>query len=175
MPGPGPLPPPPLGARPEGFVDLLKIKAGGRFPQHLADDWLLPTFDLSAWYQDLQAVTVRATLVNNALGATVAIATVPQGECWAIRQASIIGLSNAPAGITRLGAEIVYTDTNSNPIGVLVVTPVGAGPDIIAAGQSINPPIILQPGQQLVGNSTTWVGAGANSQVCAVRYLRLPL
>lgn len=173
-PQPSPLGPPPLGVRPEGLLDLLSIKSGGRFPQHLADTWLQPGIELADWYLEQEAIFATATLTWTAAGTQQVVGTVPAQEQWLLRSCSMWSQSAIAAGVTRIQAAMFYTDANNTPLQVLLTTPVQAGPDYLNAGVIFPRPIIVPPGTRITAQTTAYAGAAGGAFTCAVRYCRLP-
>jgi len=98
------LPPPPLGRRPEGLLDVLGIKSGGRYPQHLLQD-LQPQIDLTQLYFDPRAEYLKggngtvSAVANLVAGTTI---TVPASEDWLILSAEIASDGQVNPTITLL-------------------------------------------------------------------------
>lgn len=170
-----PLPPPPLGARPEGLLDILGVKSGGRFPQHLADNWLQPQIDLTDWYLDQRAVTVTGSLVASSIAATTVVATVPAQQNWLLRACSLLSSSSISGTVTRLGVTLHYTDPNNSPIQVLLNSGIWVGGDYLSAGLVLPRPIILGPNSRVTALCTAYAGTAGGTITAALRYVPLPL
>lgn len=78
--------PPPLTTRPEGLLSMLGLQSNGRYPQHLAMDWLQPTLDLLPWYLESRASieSVSSLQTNVALGDVRHCYQVPTQEVWVL-------------------------------------------------------------------------------------------
>lgn len=79
--------PPPLTTRPEGLLSMLGLQTNGRYPQHLAEDNLVPTLDLLMWYLESRAEIQSAdnvALGNVSAGTFVNMFTVPAQEVWVL-------------------------------------------------------------------------------------------
>lgn len=76
--------PPPLTTRPEGLLSMLGLQTNGRYPQHLAEDYLTPTLDLLPWYLESRAEiqSVQGLVTNVALGDVRLVYQVPAQEVW---------------------------------------------------------------------------------------------
>lgn len=84
--------PPPLTARPEGFLSSLGIQSGGKYPQHLLPD-LVPTYELGPWYreynQTFRSITSGINLIGNAGDLIDTTLQVPDGKVWIVNRIGI--------------------------------------------------------------------------------------
>jgi len=179
--GRSPLPPPPLGARPEGILDVLGIKTGGRYPQHLYGD-LLPQLDLSELYlqQPVQyALSSGGTMSGTGLVNTDVI-LVPDNEAWLLMAGELASDSTLTATLTgvRLGLSLglggaTYNQTTS-PVPLLYTGRDWVQPDILADAWQFSPYVLAQPGSRLQSICLRYTGSGSETIRFRLRYLRLP-
>lgn len=168
------LGPPPLGARPEGLLDILAIKSGGKFPQHLGPE-LQGTFDLAAWYLEQRSVYASNTFTFSTSAQGFTIGTVPANQQWLLRAASIRSTALVPATITRFGVSIEITDAAAVPLLPIWDESGVVGGDFIATGFILPTPIILAPGCAVKGVSNAYAGTGSPAVEGRIRYVPLPL
>jgi len=176
-----PLPPPPLGARPEGLLDILGIKTGGRYPQHL-HEVLQPGLDLTGVYLAQAATSVLSsggTCSGTGLVATDAI-IVPSTENWLVLYGEIASDGAVTAGITALrfaltaniGGATWNQASATSPI--LFVGKDWAPPDVIADSWEPLTPRFIPAGSRLQTLCTRYAGAGSETIRHRLQYVRLP-
>lgn len=170
----GPLgTPPPITARPDGLLSLLGLQTQGRFPQHLAYDWLLPTLDLTRWYleaeQDFPTISQSSA---NALG-FLQFTQVPQDQAWVFLGCSL----SSTAGLVAARMDGVVRGNSTAGAGSFVplAAPVRAeigqaqmvGGDAGAVGQLLRPLTTIG----------TWsnIAATAVPQTLILRVVRLQI
>lgn len=81
--------PPPITARPDGLLSLLGLQTQGKFPQHLAYDWLQPTMDLTRWYLEAEQDFPTFTQLWGAAVGFTQFFQVPQDEVWVLLGGSL--------------------------------------------------------------------------------------
>lgn len=166
------LPPPPLTIRPSGLLDFLSIQAGGRYPQHLAEN-LVPTFDLANWYFDAQAETVTsAALAQTGAGSASVGFTVPAGEAWSVGSYTIFG--NVAALTTKFENAVAIFDTDGVTVRhILAVSPY---PYVAseAMAWSYRPPYpdLWLPGTPIGLHCITAAGAAGTTPTLRLRIVR---
>lgn len=176
----GPLPPPPLGNRPEGLLSLLEIQTGGRYPQHLAEN-LQSTMDLTSLYLANKVKRIMGTFNTiGAAGATAQWTSVPNNEKWWILRA-FADSQNVAAGISQLDFTIVYTTDGTTYPGTNgggnLLAPAGypfIGADLPHKCQEWSS-MILPPGTRLWGYTTRYGGAGTYNLNLRLDYVPLPI
>lgn len=166
------MPPPPLGARPEGLLALLGIQAGGRFPQHLTEE-LLPTAELLQWYLEQETQEVNATLALTGLGSIQTVATVPNDQQWILRDCSMWCASNIPGTITGASVAMQVLKPGTIISGILAVLPSMVGGRSYSTLQLLTPYRILFPGESVRLFGDFWAGTGTANIVGSLRYVPL--
>lgn len=169
----GMLPPPPLGTRPEGLLALLGIQAGGRYPQHLGEDFV-PVADLIQWYLEQEATYVSAQLTIASAASIQAIGTVPATEQWLLRDVSMTSTSTLPGGVTEAGAAILVLDPATVVRGCLISERGWVGGRNVAIGATCTPFRIIPPGWSFRAIALSWAGVGSPLIDCTIRYVPLP-
>jgi len=175
------LPPPPLGARPEGLLDLLGIKTGGKYPQHLAYE-LVPVVNLFGIYLQQAATTILSS--GGSCGAVGLVATdaiiVPATENWLVLNAEIASDGAVLGTITALklaltvnvGGATWNQVTSSSP--VVFDGDLWIGGDIVADVWQPNTPYFIPAGCRLQTLCTRYAGTGSETIRHRLSYVRLP-
>lgn len=179
--GGSPLPPPPLGARPEGLLDVLGIKTGGRYPQHLVTD-LLPMLDLTQLYLQQgasYALSSGGTLSGVGLINTDVIIT-PDNENWLLLAGEISSDSAVTATITALRVGLTmglggatYNQLTS-PVPLLYCGKDWVTNDLVTDAWQFSVPVLVLPGTRLQSFCSRYAGSGTETMRFRLRYVRLP-
>lgn len=160
----GPLGPAPITERPVGLLDLLGIKNGGQYPQHMASDWLLPTFDLLPWYLQQQQETLKFTppVLGNILSMQ-AVTTVDQGQCWWVHDVAMRSTAAWAGTLTQFGVELWGADSSNLAVTPIVATPIytPATSARLLFMQQLPTPRLLLPGTPITIGAHAFAGTSA--------------
>lgn len=177
-----PLPPPPLGARPEGLLDLLGIKTGGRYPQHLGSE-LVPVLNLAELYLAQASTTILSS--GGTLSAVGLVATdvliVPATENWLIRTCEIASDGAVTAGITSIIVGLTINGGGATWNQVTATSPMPfVGETVWTAGDIISEvwippsPYFVSAGSRIQTACLRYAGAGSETIRHRMSYVRLP-
>jgi len=106
---------PPINRLPDGLLDFLGIRSGGRNPQNLTEQ-LLPTLDLTRWFKDVQQFVDTANLdplIANTNAGLIPLTNlvnaglVPQNECWFVLPGTAITWTFAVVAGLRIRGNLV--------------------------------------------------------------------
>lgn len=164
MAGPGALGPAPITERPIGLLDLLAIKNGGQYPQHLASDWLLPTFDLFDWYAQFQSETLKFTpSVLGNIASMQSVTTVDQAEVWWLHDVAFRSTSAFAGTLTQFGVELWVGDSSNLAVSPLAQTPIytPATSFRLLYMQTFARPRLLLPGSPISIGAFAFAGTAA--------------
>lgn len=180
MPPVSPLGPAPVTERPQGLLDLLGIKNGGQYPQHLASDWLLPIFDLGNWYQQWQQeLQVFPTTALGNIASLQTVTTVPTGELWLVHDLALRSSAAIAATMTAFGLEVWGSDSTGAALSQLAVTEplttTAAGTSRVAFMQQYPEPRLILPGTPIWMGAWLFTGTGAPAVNVHLRFTRCGL
>jgi len=119
--------PPPINRLPQGLLDFLGIRAGGRNPQTLTEQ-LLPTLDLLRWYKDSQQflshLSLSALVANQNAGILpltnlpgLNSGLVPQNEAWILLPGTSVSWTfDVVAGLRARGVLRIQPDPGTGSV-----------------------------------------------------------
>jgi len=99
----------PINRLPQGLLDFLGIRSGGRNPQQLTEQ-LLPTMDLSDWYKQNASREVQVTATSLvadtsagffSLTVAGAVFEVPNNEIWIMRRGTRVNWDLQLGAVTQ--------------------------------------------------------------------------
>lgn len=163
--------PPPLTTRPEGLLSMLGLQTNGRYPQHLADDYLQAHINLLPWYLQSRAEiqSRQGVAINVAPGAFLQLYQVPTQEVWILLDFTIQPVTIASGCTLQLCRVRSNDDLSrlalSEPTAVTAASLPLIGNTAAAAGIIFRPTV--QIGVQFVAGS----GVG-NSWNSCLRFVR---
>jgi len=173
--------PPPLTTRPEGLLSMLGLQSNGRYPQHLAYDQLLPTMDLTLWYQESRAEILSITpttpllIGGSVAGSFVQIYQVPVQEHWLLLAYSINVDPVSPLGAGSVSLCRARANDSASRIALSAETKLcgaaGAGRSLICMDWSCRG-LLIRPSVQIGLHVADAIGAGITINA-TLRFVRL--
>jgi len=165
--------PPPLTTRPEGLLSMLGLQTNGRYPQHLAEDSLLPTIDLLPWYLESRAEiqSVQGHSMAAAVpGGFIPLYTVPAQEVWVLLAFTIQPVVIA----TGCTVQLTRTRSNDNLSRLALGAPVAwtATTFPLCYSDTGVRGLIFRPTVQIGYTYVTGGGAAGNSLNSCLRFVR---
>lgn len=176
----------PIQVWPRGLLGFFQLKNNGRYPDQMPET-LLPTFDLSSWYLNTNAVDFTCTRTGivtgddgqvswsaaNIDGGSFTSVTVPNDEWWALLEYTCYCVLGA--GDTISLAPSVKNAPLSQFLALGTQTPESTGANRQVTSLLNYAPRFLAPGSELtatIGNVTAAVSVAV---LGAGRFARLPV
>jgi len=158
-----PLGPAPITERPQGLLELLGLKNGGQYPQHMSE-LLAPTFDLGSWYRQWQKeVRAPADVTFTNLGTSFLLDTVPAGEVWFVHEVNVRSTAAVSNLVTQLGIEVWTSDSTGFVEcllnGYIQPYPGTATTRVSCVARFTGDPVLLRPGTPIYMGPTVLAGS----------------
>lgn len=150
---------------PPGLLSLLGIKALGINPSILPDE-LQPNLDITSLYAVANSELLGGTTA--AVGApgvsAVSALLVPAGEIWIMNRGALYATANLGAGTTYRIRLAIYDSPNQR---IVQVSPAATAAATERVSTSIDGPIIMVPGEQLVAYCEQFAGIAQTLRIDA--------
>lgn len=148
---------------PEGLLDLLGSKVGGRYPDVISDS-AVPTVSLNGLLRGRRIATAVANSLTSAVNDSAEL-TVPEGEVWEVFAIDSIVSATAAAQLTNIRIQLENLANSADPQEIIIVAnhvaPVGSAAVHAMAGTTIyDEPLVLPAGTLIKAIVSDTVHAG---------------